>query len=118
MKSILLKIIFICTLIPCSLFAQGADNSIGEQLFKKRCSGCHGKDGNTQAYGISRKLVEIPAAEMSDRLTLFHSDKNLQSSGGVSGVMSKQTSNLSKEEFGGVLLYIQQNFAVDKATDK
>ncbi|MDR2081906.1 MAG: c-type cytochrome [Campylobacteraceae bacterium] len=118
MKSILLKIIFICILMPCSLFAQEAENRTGEQIFKKICSGCHGKDGNTQAFGISRKLVEIPAAEMSDRLTLFYSDKNLQSSGGVSGVMSKQTSNLNKEEFNGVLLYIQQNFAADKAADK
>lgn len=101
-------------LISCSLFAHEAENSIGEQIFKKRCAGCHGKDGNTQAYGISRKLVEMPAAEMGDRLTLFHNDKNLQNSGGVSGVMSKQTSDLSKEEFSGVLLYIQQNFAADR----
>ncbi|MDR2636166.1 MAG: c-type cytochrome [Campylobacteraceae bacterium] len=105
-------------MVPCSsLFAQETeDNSTltGEQIFKKRCSGCHGKDGKTQAYGISRKLVEIPASEIGDRLTLFHSDKNLQSSGGVSGVMSKQVSTLEKQEFESVLSYVKSNFAVDK----
>ncbi|MDR0666373.1 MAG: c-type cytochrome [Campylobacteraceae bacterium] len=114
MKSSLLKIIFICILVPCSSFAQEAEENIGEQIFKKKCAGCHGKDGNVQAYGISRKLTEIPSAEMGDRLKLFQSDKNLQNSGGVSAVMGKQVSVLDKQEFGGVLLYIQQNFAADK----
>ncbi|MDR1008438.1 MAG: c-type cytochrome [Campylobacteraceae bacterium] len=116
MKSILLKVIFVfvCIIMPCSFFAQEIEDNMGEQIFKKMCAGCHGKDGKTQAYGISRKLVEIPYAEMSDRLTLFHNDKNLQNSGGVSGVMSKQASGLSKQEFSSVLLYIQQNFAPDK----
>ncbi|MDR2100349.1 MAG: c-type cytochrome [Campylobacteraceae bacterium] len=91
---------------------------MGEQIFKKTCSGCHGKDGRTQAFGISRKLIEIPAAEMGERLMLFHSDKNLQSSGGVSGVMSKQTATLKKDELGSVLLYIQKNFAADKSANE
>ncbi|MDR0762555.1 MAG: c-type cytochrome [Campylobacteraceae bacterium] len=116
MKTILLKIIFICLciIIPCSSFAQEAEEDIGGQIFKKRCAGCHGKDGKVQAYGISRKLVEISSAEMNDRLILFNSDKNLQNSGGVSAVMSKQTSNLNQQEFNSVLLYVQQNFAADK----
>jgi cytochrome c553 len=116
MKNILSKIIFVCVciMIPCSLFAQETENNTGEQIFKKRCAGCHGKDGRIQAYGISRKLIEIPSAEIGDRLTLFHNDKNLQNSGGVSGVMSKQASNLTRQEFGDILSYIQRNFAADR----
>ncbi|MDR1614661.1 MAG: c-type cytochrome [Campylobacteraceae bacterium] len=116
MKSIFLKIVFTCTVIamPCSSFAQEAEDDTGRQIFSKKCSGCHGKDGNTAAFGISRKLVEISASEMGERLSLFSTDKNLQNAGGVSGVMSKQVAMLNKQEFESVLLYIKQNFATDK----
>ncbi|MDR1976482.1 MAG: c-type cytochrome [Campylobacteraceae bacterium] len=118
MKNIFLKIVFVCAciMIPCSSFAQEAGDDIGEQIFRKKCSGCHGRDGKTQAFGISRKLAEMPSSEIKDRLTLFYNDKNLQSSGGVSGVMSKQTSALNKQQFDGVLSYVQKNFASDKAS--
>ncbi|MDR0467778.1 MAG: c-type cytochrome [Campylobacteraceae bacterium] len=95
-------------LLPSFSFADVALD--GETIFKKRCAGCHGVDGTSPAYGISRKLAEMTKSEMTEKLSSYTS-KEILNSKGVTAVMGKQTAALSKKEYEEVLKYIS-SFAV------
>jgi mono/diheme cytochrome c family protein len=93
----------------CFLFSQDNSISKGQEVYKKRCIGCHGPSGDVKAFGVSRKLTELTASEMADRLKVL-SDKKMQGIGGASGTMHKQISAVSKEEYEAVLAYIISAF--------
>lgn len=106
----LLIFVFILT-IPISLYA---DANAGAEIYKKKCSGCHGIDGNTPAYGISRKLTELDTSELRDKLKYYTSRVIIESKG-VTAVMGKQTAKLNSTEYKDVLDYITSVFAIDRA---
>ncbi|MDR0408369.1 MAG: cytochrome c [Campylobacteraceae bacterium] len=94
----------------CFLFSQDNSTVEGQEIYKKRCLGCHGHSGDVKAFGVSRKLIELTASEMTDRLKVL-SDKRMQGVGGASGTMHKQISAVNQEEYEAVLEYIISAFA-------
>ncbi|MFV0481730.1 MAG: c-type cytochrome [Campylobacteraceae bacterium] len=100
--------VFFALIIPAFLFSQEAIN--GEDIYKKRCLGCHGPNGQTPAFGISRLLVDLDSKEMADKLKSYTAT-SVVSGGGVTAVMGKQTARLTKPEYDAVLKYISENFA-------
>ena len=79
--------------------------ALGESIYKKRCFGCHGSEGEIKAFGISRKLTDIPADETSEKLKAF-TDKKLQGIGGATETMHKQVTAINKQEYEAVLEYV------------
>ncbi|MDR2342361.1 MAG: cytochrome c [Campylobacteraceae bacterium] len=111
MKNIFLKhIIVIFFLSSCFVFSENSSIAKGEDIYRKRCFGCHGSTGNIKAFGVSRKLIELSSKEMTERLKTL-SDKKMQSVGGASGTMHKQISAVNKEEYEAVLAYVISVFA-------
>jgi cytochrome c553 len=84
---------------------ESSDGNDGKSLFKRKCTGCHGDEGDINAFGISRKLGQMSSAEITERLKAF-TDKKIQTHGGVSAVMSKQAAMLSKSEYEAILKYL------------
>jgi mono/diheme cytochrome c family protein len=82
--------------------------TLGESVYKKRCFGCHGSEGEVKAFGISRKLTEITSDETSEKLKAF-TDKKLQGIGGATETMHKQVTAISKQEYDAVLDYVLKN---------
>jgi cytochrome c553 len=99
----------------CFVFSQDSFVLKGQEVYKKRCFGCHGQEGDVKAFGVSRKLVDLTAAELTERFKVL-SDKKMQGVGGASGTMHKQISAVSKDEYEAVLAYVISVFA--KADDK
>ncbi|MDR1285450.1 MAG: cytochrome c [Campylobacteraceae bacterium] len=111
MKNGFLKCILVTVFLSnCFLFSQSNSAVDGQEVYKKRCVGCHGPSGDVKAFGVSRKLTELTAGEMANRLKAL-SDKKMQGVGGASGTMHKQISAVSKEEYEAVLAYITSAFA-------
>lgn len=96
-------------LLPSFLFSDTDLN--GAEIYKKKCSGCHGVEGTTPAYGISRKLTELTQDELKDKLK-FYTAHDIINSKGVTAVMGKQTAKLNKQEYDEVLKFIVSEFAV------
>ncbi|MDR3178303.1 MAG: cytochrome c [Campylobacteraceae bacterium] len=117
MKNKFLKYIVVVVLLSgCFVFAQDDSAAKGEEVYKKRCFGCHGSAGDIKAFGVSRKLIDLSAKDVAERLKTL-SDKKMQGVGGASGTMHKQISAVSKEEYEAVLSYVTFTFAKKDADD-
>lgn len=99
--------VIIALALSFPVFVSAQEVVSGEEIYKKKCSGCHGVDGTIKAYGISRQLIEIPADEMREKLK-FYTTNAVRNSSGVTAVMGKQTARLDKIEYRAVLEYILQ----------
>lgn len=97
----LIPLIFM-VLLPSFLLSDALN---GEEVYKKKCLGCHGTGGTTPAFGISRKLVDLTKVELKDKLKSYTAP-DVVNSKGVTAVMGKQTAKLNKQEYDDVLEYI------------
>jgi cytochrome c553 len=99
-KTVLL-VVALCLFTEFS-YAQSIEN--GEAIFKKRCIGCHGRDGRNKAFGKSNIIAGQPTAALREHLAFYKdSDFNERTS---TAVMSKQVRKLDDKEIADVTAYV------------
>jgi cytochrome c553 len=79
------------------------DNTIGGQIFKERCSSCHGEFAQLNAFGYSRMIAGWHPRRIQKVLTDY---KRGTYGGAMKDVMQGQVADLSPEQIRSLSKYI------------
>ena len=99
------KLIACCVALGCLFFAGGLQAAApdGSAIFKERCAGCHGADGQTPKGNAKNGIKMYSSAEVKQRLAGYASGSY---GGSGKATMQNVAKNLSPEQTQAVADYV------------
>ncbi len=94
------RVVFTSVLLISSLIA-----SQGEEIFKKRCSVCHGKNAQKSSLGVSKVIAGWKSDKIIEKLKAYKSGKFDQY--GFGNMMRNRATKLTEKQMKSVAEYIE-----------
>ena len=90
----------------------------GGAIFAEKCASCHGENGQKKAYGVSRKLKDLDAKEISIAMSQYTTD--LSYGGKMKNIMQPIAAKTGATELGYIIAYLKgdDSFLYDSSSSR